>query len=116
MDMKAHTKYGKAAGKKKAFAFVRDASTKKVYRITTSESIFGRKLAALKKKDGKLNGIKYSMKSKTKCPYGKDKKTGKPLMFKWTAKITCNKEIKEKGGAKIVGVEGLTTCNPTVIL
>jgi len=94
---------------------VRDASTKKVYRITTLESVYGRKISALKKK-GLLDGIKYTMKSKTKCPYEKDKKTGKPLMFKWTAKIQCNKKIKDKGGAKIIAVEGLITCNPTVRL
>jgi len=43
---------------KKSFAFVRDASTGKMYDISGS-SVTGRKVAPLKK-DGKLDGVKYS--------------------------------------------------------
>jgi len=60
LDMKQHSIYGDVAGVKgkKSFAFVRDASTGKMYDISGS-SVTGRKVAPLKK-NGKLDGVKYS--------------------------------------------------------
>jgi hypothetical protein len=89
------TKYPKVEGTKgkKAFAYMRDAKTGKVYPITDDDAVYGRKIGVLKK-DKKLAGIKYSMSSRNiKCPYKKDKK-GKALNFKTTYKITCNEKIK----------------------
>jgi len=85
MDMKKYSKYGDKLEGKKAFAFLRDATSRKVYAITDDDAVNGRKVEVLKK-NKKFDGIKYVMQSKTKCPYKKDKK-GKPLMFKWTSKI-----------------------------
>jgi hypothetical protein len=47
---------------------MREASSDKVYPITTDEPVLGRKLDVLEK-DGKIMGIKYAMKSSTECPY-----------------------------------------------
>jgi len=60
LDMKQHSIYGENAGVKgkKSFAFVREAATGKIYDISGS-SVTGRKVAPLKK-DGKLDGVKYS--------------------------------------------------------
>jgi hypothetical protein len=50
---------------------MRDASSEKVYPLTTDEPVLGRKLDVLEK-DGEFDGIKYAMKSSTKCPYKRD--------------------------------------------
>lgn len=70
---------------------MRDVSSEKVYPLTTDEPVLGRKLDVLEK-DGKNMGIKYAMKSSTKCPY----KAKKP-MFNVTFNIYCDKDVKEEG-------------------